>query len=159
MQWIDVLEILVVLFSTVIVGVVAHELSHVVALRLSGITCSVAVLPKPGDHDGLTSGVAGPLVRVTPTRVPDDLSPWRLRAAALMPLWLALPLVAVLVGVVPDPFAAGGPAPKLVLLVWVGCSIPSPQDFSLAWYPERAAALAREASLTAPDGARWSIGN
>lgn len=130
------------LVGTAAVGVVAHELSHLVALRLAGISCTVEVLPGRSDGRQFSAGVGSPLARVRPTRLPADVSPWALRWAALTPLGLAVPLALVLVGVLPDPFASGTLVGELALVVWVGCSIPSPQDFSVAWYPERAIATA-----------------
>jgi len=132
------------LVSTFVVGVVAHELSHLVALRLSGITCTVEILPNHGDTGQFSAGVGGPLARVKPTRLSDDISAWDLRCAALMPLCMAFPLALILFGIVPDPFASGGAGPELALILWLGCSIPSPQDFSLVWHPEQALARARD---------------
>ncbi len=62
-----------------------------------------------------------------------------------MPFCLILPLLLIFVGVLPDPFASGALSPKLALIVWLGCSLPSPEDFSVVWYPERAIALAGDA--------------
>jgi hypothetical protein len=67
-----------------------------------------------------------------------------------MPLWLAAPLVLIFAGVLPDPFASGSVGSRLVLVAWVGCSIPSPQDFALAWYPEQAIATAAHAASSDP---------
>lgn len=133
------------LVGTVAVGVAAHELSHVLALRLAGVPCSLEVFPNRGDAEQFSTGIGEPLARVRPTRPPAGISPWHLRVAALMPLCLACPLALVLLGIVPDPFASGAPGPKVALVVWLACSLPSPQDFSLAWYPERALETARDA--------------
>lgn len=91
-----------------------------------------------------------PLVSVEPTRPPEDVSPWFLRGAALMPLCLAFPLALIPFGVLPDPFVSGELGPKLALIAWIGCSIPSPQDFSVAWYPEMALATARAGASESP---------
>jgi len=64
-------------------------------------------------------------------------APRRLRAASLAPLALATPLAAVLVGAVPDPFAGGSLYLQLVVVGWLACSLPSPQDFSLVWHANR----------------------
>lgn len=130
----------VILVGTAVVGVIFHELSHALALRMAGISCRMEFLPTRGDTSGFPASVRGPLARVTPTRLPDDVSPWHLRAAAIMPLCLSVPLVLVPVGAVPDPFAVGDTSLELATIAWVGCSIPSPGDFSLLWYPERAIA-------------------
>jgi hypothetical protein len=145
-------QTLALLVGTLGLGVIAHELSHMVALRMGGVSCTLEVLPNRGDAGQFSAGIGGPLARVKPTRPPDEISPWYLRGAALMPLCLASPLVLILAGVSPDPFVSGGVGPKLALIVWLGCSIPSPQDFSLVWYPERA--LAKAAGLQQADGRR-----
>lgn len=133
------LETIALLVGTLAVGVVAHELSHVLALWAAGVSWTVEILPDRGD-DAEFHGLSNPLARVRPTRLPADLSPSTIRAAALMPLWLSAPLALALVGIVPDPFGADL-ATQLAFLVWIGCSIPSPQDFSVAWSPRRAIEL------------------
>jgi len=138
----ELVQTVALLVGTAVVGVVTHELSHLVVLRLAGVSCTVEVLP--GRSDGqFSAGIGSPLARVRPTHVPEDVSPWTLRCAALTPLCLAVPLALILAGVVPDPFASGSVGGELALVVWVGYSIPSPQDFSVAWYPERAVETAR----------------
>lgn len=135
----------VLLAGTAVVGVAAHELSHAVALRMAGVSCTIEVLPTRDDASQVSTGIYGPLARVRPKRPEDGIPSRSLRVAALMPFCLALPLVLMFVGVLPDPFAADIVGPKLALIVWLGCAIPSPQDFSLAWYPERALAMACDA--------------
>jgi len=130
------------------VGVITHELAHALALRLGGVPCRVTVLPKRGDTGRYRLGVRGPLARVTPTRVPADLPPWRLRVAAMAPLCLATPLALSLVGILPDPFAGGSLALQAATIAWLGCAIPSPRDFSLLWYPEAAIATRGRAMST-----------
>jgi hypothetical protein len=51
-----------------------------------------------------------------------------------------MPLVLVPLGVVPDPFETQNPYLLAATLGWTACAIPSPQDFSLVWYAERAVA-------------------
>lgn len=131
-----------VLVGTAALGVTAHELSHAIALRLAGVACKVEVLPD--SEGGFGTGVAGPLARVRPVRLPDDIAPWQLRTAAMMPLCLAAPFGLVLVGLVPDPFAVGSASLEMATVAWLGCSIPSPQDFSLLWHPEGSLTAHRE---------------
>jgi len=128
------------------VGMVAHELSHALALRLGGVPCTVTVLPKHADSGRFRMGIRVPLARVTPTRVPESLPSWRLRAAAIAPLSLAIPFGLVLVGVLSDPFAGGSQALQAAAIAWFGCAIPSPRDFSLVWYPEAAIATRDQAA-------------
>lgn len=130
--------------GTAVAGVAAHELSHTVALRLAGISGTIEVLPTRDDAGQLSRVIGAPLARVRLTQLGDDIPPRYLRAAALMPLCLSFPLVLISVGIFPDPFASNALGPKLALIVWLGCSIPSPQDFSLAWYPERALSMAHD---------------
>ncbi len=139
-----------ILLGACVVGVVVHELSHILALRLAGVSHTVEVLPTRDDRKQFSAGIGNPLARVSPTRIPDDVSPWAIRCAALMPLLLALPLVLISLGVFPDPFASGNLGAKMVVVGWLGCSIPSPQDFSIAWYPERAIAAERDRQEGSP---------
>ena len=113
-------------------GLVAHEWSHALILRVAGVDHSLEYLPDR--TDGVVVALASTRwarVRPQPTgREP----PWVLRLAALMPLTLALPVLGLGVGgylssenlVVP--LAAAG---------WLACAIPSPQDFSVAFYAHR----------------------
>lgn len=134
------------LLGTAVLGVLAHELSHAVVLRLGGVGCRLSLLPGREAARGYMAGLRGPLARVTPTTMPEGLPPWRLRAAAMAPLTLALPFGLVLVGTVPDPFAGGAPSVQAAALAWLGCSLPSPRDFSLLFYPEAAMASERPAA-------------
>lgn len=136
----------VLLLSAVVAGVIAHELSHALALRLAGVSCSVDVLPGEGDERRFRASALGPIATVTPERLPDDLSTWYLRAAAMMPLCLLVPFALVATGVLPDPFASGDQSVELAAIAWLGCSLPSPQDFSLLWHPEQAIAEHRRAA-------------
>lgn len=132
-----------VLLTTVGVGVVTHELAHAVGLRAAGVDCTVELLPTPDGSGGFRASVLGPIATVTPTGVPADLSHWQLRVAALMPLTLVLPLAVVASGVLPGPVPTDDLWFQLVAVAWLGCALPSPQDFSIVWYPERALATHR----------------
>jgi len=126
----------VVLFATLGVGTVVHELSHALALTTFGVPYEIRWLPTP---DGDTRPVlARALASVTPRAESRDLSPWALRTAAVMPLGLATPVLGVFAGVIPDPIAAGDAIGTAVLVGWLACALPSPGDFSLFWYTERA---------------------
>lgn len=117
-------------------GLLAHELAHATALRALGVPCDVAWFP---DEDGLLGGgLLGRWAAVTPRVDAGRVAPWRLRVASMTPLALALPLVAVAAGAAPDPLAAGHPAPRLAVVGWLACALPSPQDFSVLFYAGRA---------------------
>ncbi|WP_121822413.1 hypothetical protein [Halostella salina] len=120
------------------VGTVAHEFAHAAVLSLGGVPCEVNWLPERGGATLLRAGALGTWAAVTPRRLPDDTSPWLLRVAALAPLTLAAPGALVLAGTLPDPTAAGEPAVVAATLGWFACALPSPRDFSLVWYAERA---------------------
>lgn len=132
------------LLGAAVVGVTAHELSHAAVLRVAGVRCRIRVLPGAKRSSAVSLGASGPLAQVTPVSVPDDVSPWTLRAAAMAPLWLAAPFVLVAVGAVPG--GAPGLTVQLAAVALLGCSIPSPQDFSLLWYPEQSLAAHREST-------------
>ena len=142
MSPVELLAAVTTLFSTVAVGLVTHELAHAAALRVSGIPYDVEWFPGSDADASLGTGLAGRWATVTPTRVPEGVAPWRLRVAAMAPLLLTLPFVAVAVGAVPDPLAAGNPSLQLAAVGWLACALPSPQDFSVLWYADRALAAA-----------------
>lgn len=121
----------VVLFA-VGTGTVVHELLHASVLRLAGVGYEVRWL-HGGRAGRLGAGLFGTWASVRMTSIPAGLDPWQLRFAALSPLCLAAPLVAIGLGVVPDPFASGNLYLKLAVVGWLACALPSPQDFSLVW--------------------------
>lgn len=133
---VDALVAVVVLVVVVSVGTVVHELSHAVALRAVGIPCSTTIFPgrSATGLERLRRGWAS----VEPRGVGSDVAPWRLRVAALMPLTLAAPFVLVAAGFLPDPVSDGAPVPTAATIAWLACALPSPQDFSLVWYADRA---------------------
>lgn len=130
----------IVFVGTLIIGILLHELSHALALRLTGVPYRIEFLPDYNRAGEFRMGVRTQVARVTPMGGPDDLSSWHLRAAAMMPLCLVVPFGLVLIGVVPDPFAVGNLSLELATIAWLACSVPSPGDFSLLLYPERAIA-------------------
>ena len=130
------------LFVTLSIGTVAHEYAHAAVLSLAGIPYETEWLPDREGNDYLRAGAFGTWASVTPRDLPEDTSPWLLRASALMPLTLATPFALVAVGVLPDPAAVGDPYLVTAAVAWFACALPSPQDFSLVWYAERAIAEA-----------------
>lgn len=131
------------LLVTLVAGLIAHELSHALALRLAGVPCRVRVLPSRDGSNRFLAAGGRPLATVTPAGSAPDLAAWQLRAAAMMPLCLLAPIGLVAIGVIPDPFAAGNLPLQLATVAWLGCAIPSPVDFSQLWYPDRAMASHR----------------
>ena len=133
------------LLVTLALGTATHELLHALAYRLLSVPCTVTFLP---DRESPSAaGGLGRLATVRPTGRLGRLSPWRLRVAALAPLALLVVFVPVGLGLAPDPFALGNPVTAAVAIGWAGCALPSPQDFSLVWYPERALARGQRAEV------------
>lgn len=116
-----------VLFATLLAGMVAHESSHALVLRLFGIGYDFDWLPS---HDGPT--LSSPLATVTPRTRPHAGS-FGVRLAAVAPLALATPILLVLTGLVPDPLASGDPFLAASTVGWTACALPSPQDFAVFW--------------------------
>ena len=121
-------------------GTVAHEFSHAAVLRAFGVSCDVSWFPRNGGDGSSLAGVGGTWATVTPRSVPRGFSPWGLRLAAVAPFALATPAVLVLAGVLPDPVATDEPILVATTVAWLGCSLPSPRDFSVFWHAERALA-------------------
>ncbi|WP_338727953.1 hypothetical protein [Haladaptatus sp. DJG-WS-42] len=121
------------LLASGVAGIIAHELSHALALSTLGV--SYRIDWAPARDDGLLSMVFfGKLASVTPQAFPATRAPLRLKIASMMPLTLLLPLAGIPLGVLPDPFATGNLTLQVALIGWMACAIPSPQDFSVLWY-------------------------
>lgn len=131
------------LVIAVAAGLLAHEWSHALALRLAGIEYDLEYgpsrrpPPRAADANSKRTALANSRVAwatVSP-RVTGDEPAWHLRLAALTPLCLPIPLVAIL--------ASGGAAwlpaevVSAAMIGWIACAIPSPQDFSVALYAHR----------------------
>lgn len=136
MPVVEVVGVVAVALATVAAGTVAHELSHAVGLRALGVAYDVEWLPA-SDASGLFGVVFyASLARVTPRAIPPGVSPLGLRLAAVAPFALATPALLVVVGVLPDPVASGNAFLAAAAVAWLGCALPSPQDFSLFWHAE-----------------------
>lgn len=140
-----------VLVAAVTAGTIAHELSHLVALRTWGVSCTLEWFPHSDGAGLFRASISGGWATVRLHGVPRRFSPWRLRAAALTPLLLATPLALVLLGVISDPIHAGNTYLTAALIGWIACALPSPQDFSLCWYAERVIAESVDECGTWPD--------
>ena len=127
------LSVGVVLLATLAVGVCAHELLHVAPLRFTDAEYAVRLLPS-GDGSALQTALTGGLVRVEIAHLPRTTSEWVVRGAALAPLALALPLVLVAAGVLPNPVAADDHLGTVALVALTGCGLPSPADWSVVWH-------------------------
>lgn len=125
------------LLLTVALGTVVHELSHALALEAFDIPYEITWFPT--ENDGLRAcGSIGALASVSPERTDRKLTPLGLRTAAMMPVVMVIPVVLTLVGVLPDPVAGGNTIGTAVVIGWLACALPSPQDFSILWYADRA---------------------
>lgn len=128
-----------VLLVSVGVGTVAHELSHAAVLTLLGIECDLTIgLGRVGASQFDVS-LFGTWAAVTPREISHDgVSAMRLSSVA--PLILAVPFVAIVIGIAPDPLQADSLLPAAWTIGWLACSIPSPQDFSVFWHADQAIA-------------------
>jgi hypothetical protein len=122
-----------VLTFVVVAGLVAHEWAHALVLRLAAIDYTISYAPnrRPGVF-GLIRSCPWAVVHPHPTGAEP---PWVLRVAALAPLALAVPILAVLATGASTP---GSMVTTVALIGWLACTIPSPQDFSVAFYAHTA---------------------
>ncbi|MFD1588892.1 hypothetical protein ACFR9U_18090 [Halorientalis brevis] len=127
----------VTLVVTVALGTVVHEGSHALALRAFGVPYELSWLPATADGETY-HGLFGALASVRPLGVRQGSAPWSLRIAAMMPLCMSVPVVLMLAGVLPDPVASGNLVGTAAVIGWLACALPSPQDFSILWYADRA---------------------
>ncbi|WIV68034.1 hypothetical protein [Natrialbaceae archaeon AArc-T1-2] len=122
-----------VLAFAVVVGLIVHEHAHAFVLELAGVEYTLEYVPDRSD--GVVAALAStPWARVEP-RPTGHESPWVLRIAALMPLALAVPVLAL--GVGGHLPGADDPVATAAVVGWLGCALPSPQDFSVAFYAHR----------------------
>ncbi len=121
-----------VLAFSVSVGLVAHEWLHALVLRLAGIDHDVVYFPRR--DDGVVATLAsGRWAAVHPR--PDGTEPaWILRLAAMMPFALVLPVLGV---ALTGTLQTNSPIAAAAALGILACAIPSPQDFSVAFYAHR----------------------
>jgi hypothetical protein len=123
-----------VLLVVVSLGTIAHELTHAMVLRALGLGYELEWLPgsEPQAHRNL--GVLGAWATVTPRSLNQDTSPWKLQLSAIAPVVLTLPVILMGLGLLPSPLAGGNVIYLSATLAWLGCALPSPQDFSLFWH-------------------------
>ena len=139
--------VLSAIIAGVSIGLLAHEWAHAGVLHFADVEYTVSVLPNRNRHP-LTWPASVPWAVVDPRPTPGT-APLALRAAALAPLLLALPpLVLSFAGFVPSMDA---PISTGFALGWLACAIPSPRDFSVAFYAHKHTERLRS-PLTAPSG-------
>ncbi|AGB16474.1 hypothetical protein Halru_1875 [Halovivax ruber XH-70] len=115
-------------------GLLAHEGTHALALHLSGIPYRVKILPHRDGHP-IRWLARTPWAVVLPAPRPATPT-WAIQLGALAPLLLAVPLFTLAaLGHTPT---ATSPVQLSFALGWFACAIPSPQDFSVAFYADQA---------------------
>lgn len=137
MQVISILGIVVGLLLTVCIGIIAHELSHAVVLYFLGIPYQIEWFPAGCGGRYFGVGVFGTWASVTPRRIPQTAPTWGVRLSSIAPFVLLVPFVLVIAGILPNPLNEGD-VYTAVAIAWLGCALPSPQDFSVFWYADRA---------------------
>ena len=126
----------VLLFGSVCIGTVVHELTHAAVLRALGIPYRIEWTPSQS-CDQFGAGVYAAWATVVPATGHPNSSAWGVRVASLAPLSMAAPFLTIPLGIVPEAAVTSNVLWLAVAIAWLGCSLPSPQDFSLFWYPER----------------------
>jgi len=139
----------VVLFATVTIGLIAHELAHALVLRTLGVPSDIRWFPGR-QASVLAGGLTGTWASVTPRQIPEHVPTWGIQLSATAPLALATPLLPLVFGLVQPPLGGGSPYAAALLVGWLACSIPSPQDFSVFWHADRVVKPHRDSS--APPG-------
>ncbi len=135
MDPIELVGAVIVLVAIGSLGVICHELLHAVVLALFGIPYEIEwSFLTDRDHSRMSIGTAW--ATVNPKEMPSNTPTWSLQLSAIAPLCMALPFLFVLVGVIPDPVATNSPPYIAATVAWLGCALPSPQDFAVFWYPD-----------------------
>lgn len=148
MQGIELVGAGIIVLVTVAVGMIVHELTHAAVLHSLGVPYDLDWFPESDASGGLGAGLLTAWATVTPRRVPGDVPPWGLQLSAIAPLALALPFALVFAGVLPDP-VSNNVFVTAATVAWLGCALPSPQDFSLFWH---ATAVVNEYAELSPEG-------
>ncbi|RQG86215.1 hypothetical protein EA462_17220 [Natrarchaeobius halalkaliphilus] len=120
------------LVIAVVVGLVVHEWLHALVLRLANIEYTISYAPDR--TDGILAMLASCPWAVVDPHPTGREPPWVFRLAALAPLGLAAPVFAV---AATGGLTAGSPLETAVTIGLLACSLPSPQDFSVAFYAHR----------------------
>ncbi|KDE58862.1 hypothetical protein EL22_01720 [Halostagnicola sp. A56] len=128
----EVVGVATALVVTIGLGLVAHEWTHALVLWLGDVEYDVSYFP--ARSGGVIGALASyPWAVVEPVAADADRT-WVLRLAAVSPLALSSPVfVLAASGVAPadDPIVAG------IAIGVLACALPSPQDFSVAFYAHR----------------------
>lgn len=143
-MFLEALLAAVVLLLTLAVGTVLHELTHAAALRLAGIDYDLAFLPAAPGEAGFNGSVTQTLATVTPRELDHTQPAWHLRLSALAPLSLLAPLALLGAGLIPDPTTTSNLVGRALVIGWLACALPSPQDFSIVWHADTVLARQRE---------------
>lgn len=136
----------IVLIGTAVVGLIAHELAHALALYSLGVPFEIQWFPCEGHSTHSAGRLSGTWASVTPSQIPATVPTWGLQIAALAPLALTLPLLLVAAGS-PLPFSTDNPYIAAITVAWLACSLPSPQDFSVFWHADGALAALRDGPI------------
>jgi len=137
MQGIELISGVLVFLPVLVAGMVAHELVHALVLHAFGIPYDIEWFPQSDHTTVLNVGVFSAWATVTPRSIPRSVPSWGLQLSAIAPVVLAAPFALVLVGIVPDPIDGGSALHAAVTVAWLGCALPSPQDFSLFFHADR----------------------
>lgn len=119
------------------VGTVAHEFTHAIVLRALDVPYDIEWFSARNTTTFFNASTLGTWATVTPRSIPRETPAWGLRLSAIAPLLLATPILLVFVGILPDPLQMDSALAIALTVAWLGCAIPSPQDFSLFWYADQ----------------------
>lgn len=136
----------IVLLVTTAVGLIAHELAHALLLYSFGVPFEIRWFPREERSTQSAGRLSGTWASVTPREIPPTVPTWRIQMAALAPLALALPLVLVAT-TSPLSLSTNNPYAAAVIVAWLACSLPSPQDFSVFWYADTVVTELREGPI------------
>lgn len=136
MQGLELLGAGIVLVGTVSLGLVAHELTHAMALRVLGVPYDIQWFPDRQQSSRFAGGIRGTWASVTPRYIPARVPTWGIQLSALAPLVLTIPLLLGVSGGLPELRLANSPYFTAMIIAWLACSLPSPQDFSVFWYAD-----------------------
>lgn len=136
MQGVELLGAGIVLLGTIVIGLILHELAHAIILHILGVPYEIRWFPERQQSRHILGRRDEAWASVAPCQIPAWAPTWGIQLSAIAPLLLTVPFLLIVVGVHPNSSVANSPYFLAWAAGWLGCALPSPQDFSVFWHAD-----------------------